>query len=371
MAIPSNISNALATVNNTLPFGVGVPGGDGSYKGIPFWITQENHTAGNNVIAHEFPYSDGQFYTESTGKRPPDYVISGYILVDPLSRHFEDLEAALKDQTPGTLILPWRTPDNVFAGQFTITRKPPATNQVTFTANFYRAAALPTPSTMTQKAVDQIAQALTDADAYLDQALAYKNYPSRVKGAITGALNNFRGQIKQLTGGTNPPPFDFNETSEVGSFVKDQTAQNPQGALNFTLPLTSDGTASGNQIAANNQALLTYIHGIALINLTQALPTPPTRQALQSLESQYTHYITSIADRPMQLSYMNLWHGVLASAEAEGLADTRSISISYPVALLALAYAQAGDATFAEDIKAANDLKGSGLLAGVITVPQS
>lgn len=77
-----------------------------SFRGVAFGVTGAGLEAGRRTVLHEFPQRD-QPYAEDMGAAPMKFTLEAFVLgSDYLSRR-DQLEKALQNPDPGTLVHPW------------------------------------------------------------------------------------------------------------------------------------------------------------------------------------------------------------------------------------------------------------------------
>lgn len=77
-----------------------------SFRGVQFGVTSADLEAGRRTVLHEFPQRD-EPYLEDMGAAPFKFTLEAFVIgSDYLSRR-DELEKALQDPEPGTLVHPW------------------------------------------------------------------------------------------------------------------------------------------------------------------------------------------------------------------------------------------------------------------------
>lgn len=78
-----------------------------SFRGISFFYDDTKRTGGRRLVEHEFPLRDDP-YVEDLGRKKREHKITGYVIGDDYLDRREELETALDDFGPGTLVHPYR-----------------------------------------------------------------------------------------------------------------------------------------------------------------------------------------------------------------------------------------------------------------------
>ncbi len=110
-----------------------------SFRGVPFFVEDENKSLGRQTVVHEFVAAKDVF-AEDTGPLPNRFSIEAHVIGPNFIQLRDDLEAALEEEEPGELIIPNRAPITVAVdGEVRVSTSTREGGMARFSISFVRA----------------------------------------------------------------------------------------------------------------------------------------------------------------------------------------------------------------------------------------
>ena len=382
-----------------------------SYRGAPFLVESTSDEGGPRNVIHEFP--GRQFaYAEPSGNFPDRFAVEGHLIGPDFEAQLATLEAALRQRGPGKLVHPHRGTKLVaLDGPYRVQRNTRELGMVRVTLPFCEAGP-PDAPTSTVDTASVVASKVAEAKEKLPPAQTFSVHgPDFLTKAVTAILSGPRGVVSVLSQVNNRihTAFglidDVSHTliefgNEVGTLLStpDVLVLHLQNLINAvftsataagidlnrgdkqrnraraaavmsyaqalgtfgdTLDTVPTGTATGQQQASNQAALVDVVESSAVIETVSALTAIPLDNTDQAGDAYNT-----LADLFSRL----LERGTLGDAASQAMRDLRAAFFEHlrstvadlpelgrytpPVTLplLVLAYKLYGDSARAEDI---------------------
>lgn len=306
-----------------------------SFRGVPFFVDQDEEEGGRRAVTHEFPGRD-EPYTEDMGRKARIITVEGYVLGADYMIQRDALLTALKAEGPGALIVPWMPERRVICTGLRKRESASEGGMARFSLTFAEAGSAATPTVSTMPGVQagtKADDALANAGKALDKTITVAGVPLPVSEATLGALRTLGGTVAGASNvlrlgadipGTlarlaNLTPADlagllpselcgplFNlagaYTSLQAAFGPDHAARASQMlAIAQAAPMLQAPPGAGlvrSTIAANLAAVSDFQRNAAVAEAARSavLSTPASRQDAVALRSQVVEAIDNVLD---------------------------------------------------------------------------
>lgn len=368
-----------------------------SFRGVPFGVTGDDAEGGRRTVVHEFPQRE-EAYVEDLGLAVSRFTIQAFVLGPDYMNARDELERALREPGPGTLIHPWY-------GEITVSQFAPykvkhsATDggMAVFTLSFARDAEPSSPASGVNaqaRAWDKSGQSGTlscsDFDAAFTVAGQTAFVVEQAYRAVTGAVARARaalgmeggdaGQIAGLLGAATG--YDFLLWGSVGQnlwsvFQNLGAATGKSGARlagdwqkvaaqDVSTPVIANPGSTRARIAANEAAVTAFTRHIAVVECARAmtLAQPESRDAAKDLREGFMDALDAVLADGEGISsalYASLVETRAATLVAlAGAARSAPDVVAYTPAAslpsLALCYRIVGDIGLDADLVARNGI---------------
>lgn len=164
----------------------------GSFRGVPFDLTDVDQGGGRLSVLHEFPQRDLPF-TEDLGRQGRTFSMQAFVLGDDYFEKRDALQEALETEGPGILIHPYRGTLLVQCLSFRIRESATDGRLATFAIEFAEAGEVPQPSEDidTQADVTGASEATDEAGkTFLEQVLDVLGFPQFVADSAAGVVDS-------------------------------------------------------------------------------------------------------------------------------------------------------------------------------------
>lgn len=204
-----------------------------SFRGVPFLVRSErSEPSGKRHISHEYPNSNRR-YVEDLGEIPPMFTISAFVHGVNYLKNASELEEALNQDGPGTLVMPNFGTHSVYAMPFPKSASQRSVGEISFNLTFYAGTDVIAPSESLASA-----ESVFDAGDSARQALsadfeAAYNIPTEMTSVETATndalfLNEFSvGVVKDIV-------KDLSDVVEVSSRIKDGVSNLIKNPINLS-----------------------------------------------------------------------------------------------------------------------------------------
>lgn len=393
----------------TLPDGRKLIGA--SFRGVPFFVDSEEYSGGRRVIIHEFPLRDDPF-GEDLGRLARTFRVDGYVIGDDYLTQRDALISKLEDEDgTGELVLPGYGVKRAMCPRFSVRTSRTDGGMATFAIDFAETPAqVPAPVEVIDapEQVDasaDLALAATDAELVeqydatglpafaLESAkaalvAASEALESGLAGVITATqeLAALAGQVELLT--AQAASLVRQPAAILGAFrsaitILVETVEAAPGAVMSALvdayavdlgaPVVATTSTRARELA-NQTALVGALRRVLAIEAARLAPVVPYESIEQATAArdQLAAIIEEQAGGASDTAYpalVDLRSQVLRAVPgAEALASVITVSRSYPIPSLVLAYQTYGSVDREADIIARNGIAHPGFVAGELKV---
>ena len=198
-----------------------------SYKGVPFWVENDEESGGRRVVEHQFPMRDPPFL-EDLGEDLRHYDVTAYVASDNADGEAAALVAICATRGPGTLVLPTHGQIIVRCLSFTRERSKDRHGFIAHKLRFSRegsASALASVASLANLIFVNSDAFAASVSAAFAAALKVKGQPDYVAEA---AVSSFRDAVSALEAVRTSEPVDpdisAKQRDEIQSLYDDAAA---------------------------------------------------------------------------------------------------------------------------------------------------
>lgn len=359
----------------------------GSFRGIPFAMTELSQTGGKRLVVDEYPEQD-EHTVDELGRKPRRFRMRGLIVGDAYLDVRDRLRAALEEEGPGQLLHPWRGALQVYTGDYEIGQDG-GHGQCTVEFDCVAAPAPDVASpiveldavavTTTSVATAQAAVvAAADSDAFLALPTYYRN---AINSGVDAFLAAWQGLLQEGLDALGITTFaTLDQVAEVMAYVDDvrrllaMATQWPAGSPRYSL-----GTAETPTEAAAADILASFLAVFRVAALARAcdvaaaadyLTADAAEEAAGDLVDALTDELDETADPDLFSALIDLRASVVSALTdlATRLPRLRQIDLASARPAIVLAFDLYEDITREAEIVQLNAIGNPAFVAGQLLV---
>jgi prophage DNA circulation protein len=381
-----------------------------SFRGVPFFVDSQGRGGGKRLVKHSYPYKKNHF-VEDLGPKEQTFQVQGYVLGDDYLEQKEALLAALEQDGPGTLVLPYEGTKKAICETWGVQQTKSDGRIATFALEFCET---PSQSPLPTAVDDGAAQVSTAADSAIAAAKAEFKEKYSAAGLPAFALASaetalvkatatidaklaplvadaqelalFKSKIAIITARASSlvrTPDDVIESVQDAIVGLGTTIENAPGQVLVALAnayfdelgeLVTAITATRERESTNQAALTAALRRVFAIEAARLAPLVPYASTDEALATRDT--LGAILDEQAELAGDTAYPAIVALRSAilqripgsSKLASITTITQATPIPSLLLAYKLYGSVDRAEDIVARNGIAHPGFVAGDLKV---